>query len=189
MTLGLEDKLRRQLQNAGVVGGGRGQECRGRAICRAITCRIINRAPLRMVEDIEGFRAKLEVHLFAHGEVLEEAHIEISAVRQTENVAAGVAIGKPLRSGKGIAVVEARALYSGGMPQSDIAVDWPHDVCIGLDGAEPLLLTVFPVPALSALCVFITLKGVPDWKLVRSDICHPPSTECKRPGWVKNGRS
>ena len=110
----LEDELRSQLQNTSVVGGGRGQECRSGAIGRAVTGRVINRAPLRMVEDVECFGAELEVHVLVHREVLEKTHIEIGAVRQSENVATGVAIGEPLRSGKGIAVVEPRSLYSSG---------------------------------------------------------------------------
>lgn len=132
----LEDKLRPQLQNTGVVGGNRRQECGGRAIVRAVTGGVVDGAPLRMVEDVECLRAKLEVHFFVDGEVLEEAHIVICPMRQGENVATGVAIRKPLWSGEGIAVEESWSLHSGGMPDGRRTVNRPYDVGVGLDGSR-----------------------------------------------------
>lgn len=135
-SLGLEGKLRPQLQNAWVVGGNRRQEGGGRAIGRTVTGCIIHCAPLRMVEDVECLRAKLEVHLFVNREVLEEAHIEVCAMRQVENVATRVAIRKPLRSGEGVAVEESRSLHSGWMPDRDRTVNRPYDVGVGGDGSR-----------------------------------------------------
>jgi len=113
----------------------RRQEPVGRTGGRTVAvCGRIDRAPLGVVEDVECFRAELEVHGLVNGKVLEQAHIEVRASRKIENVAAGVAIGEPLWCGKGVTVVEPRSGLSSGMRDPDLAVYIPHDIRIGLDG-------------------------------------------------------
>ena len=80
------------------------------------------------------------------------------------------------------------------MLDRDWAVDRADDIGIGSTDPEeattsdwPLLLTVFPVPALSAFCVFTMLNGIPDWMLVRSRSA-TPRAGMRQPGLRKEGQ-
>ena len=71
-------------------------------------------------------------HRLSDGKVLEQAHIEIRSMRQGENVAAGIAIGKPLGRGEGVAVEQARSLDSCRMLDRDRAMDRSDDIGVRL---------------------------------------------------------
>ena len=60
----------------------------------------IRQAELRMIEDVEGFRAELNFHLFPDGEVFEERHVPVPAARSKQDVAPGIAISVGGRTGK-----------------------------------------------------------------------------------------
>src|ERR1700722_16482002 len=92
-----------------------------------------------MVEDVEGLCAELKVYIFPYGKVLEQPHIEIRAIRQGQNVAAGIAISESLRSAKGITVVKPGPLDSAWMPDRDRTVDRPNDISVGLDGSGAIV--------------------------------------------------
>src|ERR1700722_7718444 len=51
---------------------------------------------LRVVEDIEGFGAKLDQTVFGDSEVLEECHVEVQATWVIQGVSAGIAEGQAL---------------------------------------------------------------------------------------------
>jgi len=98
--LELEEKLQRELQDAGFmhsagvqeVSGGRGGKCvGGRTIDvssgASLTC---NRGPLRVIKDVECFGAEFNGCALLDGEVLEDRHVEVDEVRIAQAVSAGV---------------------------------------------------------------------------------------------------
>ena len=113
---GLEHELTGELQNTRVVRARYSEKGRrGAILLRAVTRIRVHSVPLRVVKDIECFRTKLEMHVLVNRERLEQAHVEIGARRQIENIAACGAIGQPLRRSERVAVIQARPLHSGGM--------------------------------------------------------------------------
>src|SRR5580698_9372993 len=57
------------------------------AIGQKAARRVVEASKLRMVEDIEGFGAKLGVETLADGKALEDAHVKVGGVRPEERVA------------------------------------------------------------------------------------------------------
>src|SRR5678816_3413118 len=67
----------------------------------------VRQVELRVVEDVEGFGAELDLHAVVHREVLEEREVEVHAARSVQDVAAGVAEGEVRGRGKGRCVAPA----------------------------------------------------------------------------------
>ena len=113
----LENKLRAELQNTRVVRTARVQEVVVEAA--GIACRIVGPAvtrdvvidpiPLRMVEDVEPFRAELKSPGFREREALKQSHVEIGARGIVQEVAARVAERQAGRRNEGVGVEEQRA--------------------------------------------------------------------------------
>ena len=115
------------------------RRCRGQKAVRGAggpvaVCGCVDLTPLGVIEDVESLRAELEVHTLTDGEVLEQTHIEVRASGKVENVATRVAVSEPLRRSKGITVVETRTELAAGMSYTDLAVEVPNNVRIGLNG-------------------------------------------------------
>ena len=61
---------------------------------------------LRVVEEVERFPAEIEAGVFADGEALEEAEVEVNAARQVQGVAPDVAEGEAGGDGERSRVVD-----------------------------------------------------------------------------------
>jgi len=115
----LEDELRSQLKNSWVV---RGQDLKevaaaktrrsGIQVCAVRSTRTavtIDVAQFRVIEDVKGFSAKLEVHAFLHRKALKQRHIKIGAIRIAQRVTPRVTEGQPTGRSKGVRVVNLDA--------------------------------------------------------------------------------
>src|SRR5262249_27163728 len=91
---------------------------------------IVN-AELRMVEDVEGFDAKLQIGTLGNLEILLQGHIEVQAVRFREEISSWVAEGQPAGSRKSRGAVKqwADALrWVEGRPRTARTA---HDIGVG----------------------------------------------------------
>src|SRR6185436_1740395 len=84
---GLEIELQRELHRP-IVNRGRGDPARRRRIEV-----LVREAEARMVEQVEGVPAELDVRAADHGETLRQRGIEIDVTGPVENAAAAVAVG------------------------------------------------------------------------------------------------
>src|SRR5581483_12473063 len=84
----LENELQPELQDARIMSPARVQEAVSRQAARVArrivrsreTRRpVVDAGPLRVIEDVEAFRAKLEVAILGEEEALEQAHVEVRA--------------------------------------------------------------------------------------------------------------
>ena len=157
---------------------------------------VIYLAPLRVVKDVECLGAEFEVHVLVHGKRFKQAHIEIRACRQVEDISPRGAVGEALRGSERVAVPQPRPLDTGWVLSSPRTVERTYEVGIRLYRSRVLEGTAAVIAdrvARSRIIrkakLLLMLKGVPVWNPVRSEICHPPSKECNIPGWVKKGRS
>src|SRR5277367_125483 len=67
--------------------------------CKA-ACSSVHAAPLRVVEDVERLRAKLEAGVLTNLEMLKQAHVEVGALRIVQHVASRGPKRQTLRCGK-----------------------------------------------------------------------------------------
>jgi len=73
------------------------------------TCRCVVARPLRVVENVECFHAKLHRNGFVNRKVLEHCHVKVQSARIIQQVSAGVSEGQPGRGFKGCGVEEQGA--------------------------------------------------------------------------------
>src|SRR5579859_6746567 len=64
-------------------------------VAGGVALRWVVDAELRVIENVEGFDAKLDVALVRQAEVLEQGEIEVGAMRIVEHIAPGVPEGEP----------------------------------------------------------------------------------------------
>src|SRR5580698_4426885 len=94
----LEEELQRQLQDARVVRAVRVQKTLAKTagIARRIvgaaitTDRVVDAAPLRVIEHVEGFGAELEIGPLIQEEVLEQTRVHVPTPGIIHEVAAGI---------------------------------------------------------------------------------------------------
>jgi hypothetical protein len=89
-----------------------------------------------VVEYIECFSAKFEVHIFSNCELFEESHVEVRAGWKTEQVSPSVSIRKTARRSKRITIVESRSLHSSWMWYGNFPMNGPDNIWIGNDCAD-----------------------------------------------------
>ncbi len=109
----------------------RRQKLRSIAV-RAIAGSIVDLAPLRVIEDVEGLGPELEVNVFMNGKLFEQAHVKVCAIRKAQNVSSGVAKGKAGRRRKSCCVEEPRTLDARKVSRRGFGVDIADDVRVRL---------------------------------------------------------